>query len=240
MSMTQALSRVGEIRTEIATLQELGSPTAGSTVGSTAGTAAGTTARAADFASVLQTATGASAGTGSAPGGLAQTLTSLLPALSGTSSGTSTTAAGAANGAVDGAAAAGPTSRPEAARSASAGSGTGDAVVETAKEYLGTPYVWGGESLAEGGLDCSGLVYLSYSQHGVKLPRVARDMMREGTEIPSLAEARPGDLIIQRGGRHVGLYLGDGQMIHSPRPGKTVEIASITDDRVTTIRRVVG
>ncbi|MFC7879044.1 C40 family peptidase [Isoptericola sp. NPDC057391] len=236
MSMTQALSRVGEIRTQIATLQELGAPSATSTTGASTGattgssTGASTTARAADFATALQTAAGA--GPTSAPGGLAQTLTSLLPALSGASSGT-TTAGGA------GTAAAGAAPRAEAPRPAGTPSGTGDAVVETAKKYLGTPYVWGGESLAEGGLDCSGLVYLSYSQHGVKLPRVARDMMREGTEIPSLAEARPGDLVIQRGGRHVGLYLGDGQMIHSPQPGRTVEIASITDDRVTTIRRVV-
>lgn len=234
MSMTQALSRVGEIRTEIASLQEIGAPAA--TAGSRASTGADATARAADFASALQTA----AGTSASGGGLAQTLTSMLPALSGTSSGTAK--AGATSGtagtaaAAEGAARTAPSSRAQAS---GAGSGTGAAAVETAKKYLGTPYVWGGESLAEGGLDCSGLVYLSYSQHGVKLPRVARDMMREGTQVPSLAEARPGDLIIQRGGRHVGMYLGDGQMIHSPRPGKTVEIASITDDRVTTIRRVV-
>ncbi|MBE9928337.1 C40 family peptidase, partial [Cellulosimicrobium cellulans] len=116
----------------------------------------------------------------------------------------------------------------------------GRSVVETARQYLGVPYVWGGESLGEGGLDCSGLVQLVYSAHGVDLPRVARDQMRQGTEVGSLAEARPGDLVVQRGGKHIGIYLGDGQMIHAPKPGRTVEITGVTDASVTTVRRVIG
>lgn len=117
--------------------------------------------------------------------------------------------------------------------------GTGAALVESAKKYLGVPYVWGGESLAEGGLDCSGLVQLTFAQHGVTLPRTAREQMREGTEVPSLDQARPGDLIVTRGGAHIGIYVGDGQMIHSPRPGRTVEIRPLQAGEITTIRRVV-
>jgi len=120
-----------------------------------------------------------------------------------------------------------------------AGGGRGEQVVQTAKRYLGVPYVWGGESLAEGGLDCSGLVQLTFAQHGVTLPRTAREQMREGTEVPSLDQARPGDLIVTRGGAHIGIYVGDGQMIHSPRPGRTVEIRPLQAGEITTIRRVV-
>ncbi|MFH6690820.1 C40 family peptidase, partial [Cellulosimicrobium funkei] len=134
------------------------------------------------------------------------------------------------------AAPAGPATAPDGATDGAAGR----SVVETARQYLGVPYVWGGESLGEGGLDCSGLVQLVYSAHGVDLPRVARDQMRQGTEVGSLAEARPGDLVVQRGGKHIGIYVGDGQMIHAPKPGRTVEITDVTDASVTTIRRVIG
>ncbi|WP_402372956.1 C40 family peptidase [Isoptericola rhizosphaerae] len=222
--MTDALTRVGEIRTQIATLQDVA---AGRTTATTsAATSATTQQNATQFASALAAATGTDVTriAGQLSGATAAGTTGTQP-LGGLLAGApTTTGSGSA------------TSTPA---STDAGAAKGRAIVETAKEYLGTPYVWGGESLAEGGLDCSGLVHLSYSRHGIDLPRVARDQMGEGTTVRSLAEARAGDLIIQRGGKHVGIYLGDGQMIHSPRPGKTVEIASITDDRVTTIRRIV-
>ncbi|MCA5895130.1 C40 family peptidase [Isoptericola sp. NEAU-Y5] len=223
--MTEALTRVGEIRTQIATLQDVAAGRTTATAGTATATSAATQQNATQFASALAAATGTDLTnlTAQLPGTPAPGVTTTQP-LGGVVGAATTTGTGTA------------TSAPA---STDAGAAKGQQIVETAKEYLGTPYVWGGESLAEGGLDCSGLVHLTYSRHGIDLPRVARDQMREGTTIGSLAEARAGDLIIQRGGKHVGIYLGDGQMIHSPRPGKTVEIASITDDRVTTIRRIL-
>ncbi|GAA3227535.1 C40 family peptidase [Oerskovia jenensis] len=241
MSMTQALTRVGEIRTEIATLQEPAAARGASSSG-TAGTAAGAgAASATDFASVL-----AAVGAGDAKGS-SDLFGSLMSSLSGTGTGTGSGSLDLAGlfsslSATGSATAVGAGAAPSAgiAATGTTPSGSAGAILETAKQYLGVPYVWGGESLAEGGLDCSGLVQLVFGAHGIDLPRVARDQMRQGTEVASLAQAQPGDLIVQRGGKHIGIYLGDGQMIHSPKPGQTVEITSVTDASVTTIRRVLG
>lgn len=117
---------------------------------------------------------------------------------------------------------------------------TGQDLVESAKKYLGTPYVWGGESLAEGGLDCSGLVLRSLADLGITsgVPRVARDQATLGQEVPSLDQALPGDLIVLNGGKHIGIYVGDGQMIDAPKPGKSVTIRDVYAEP-TTIRRVL-
>ncbi|MFF2621674.1 C40 family peptidase [Oerskovia jenensis] len=241
MSMTQALTRVGEIRTEIATLQE---PAAARAASGSAGTAAGAgAASATDFASVL-----AAVGAGDAKGS-SDLFGSLMSSLSGAGTGTGTGSGSldlaglfSSLSATGSATAVGAGTAPSAgvAATGTTPSGSAGAILETAKQYLGVPYVWGGESLAEGGLDCSGLVQLVFGAHGIDLPRVARDQMRQGAEVASLAQAQPGDLIVQRGGKHIGIYLGDGQMIHSPKPGQTVEITSVTDASVTTIRRVLG
>lgn len=116
---------------------------------------------------------------------------------------------------------------------------TGQDLVESAKRYLGTPYVWGGETLAEGGLDCSGLVQLSLADLGVTgVPRVARDQATIGQEVASLDEALPGDLVVLSGGKHIGIYVGDGKMIDAPKPGKAVTIRDVYAEP-TTIRRVL-
>ncbi|WP_431837553.1 C40 family peptidase [Cellulomonas sp. Y8] len=117
---------------------------------------------------------------------------------------------------------------------------TGQDLVEAAKKYLGTPYVWGGESLAEGGLDCSGLVLRSLADLGITsgVPRVARDQATLGQEVPSLDQALPGDLVVLNGGKHIGIYVGDGQMIDAPKPGKSVTIRDVYAEP-TTIRRVL-
>ncbi|VTR77542.1 C40 family peptidase [Cellulomonas hominis] len=120
------------------------------------------------------------------------------------------------------------------------GSGvTGQDLVASAKKYLGTPYVWGGESLAEGGLDCSGLVQRALADLGVTgVPRVARDQATIGTEVPSLDQALPGDLVVLGGGKHIGIYVGGGQMIDAPKPGKAVTIRDVYAEP-TTIRRIL-
>lgn len=116
---------------------------------------------------------------------------------------------------------------------------TGQDLVESAKKYLGTPYVWGGETLAEGGLDCSGLVQLSLADLGITgVPRVARDQATVGQEIASLDEALPGDLVVLNGGKHIGIYVGDGKMIDAPKPGKAVTIRDVYAEP-STIRRIL-
>ncbi|MDF2848152.1 MAG: NlpC/P60 family protein [Oerskovia sp.] len=247
--MTQALTRVGEIRTEISALQDPTAARGASSTGTTGTTGTGT-ASATDFASVL-----AAVGAGDTKGS-SDLFGSLLSSLTGTSAGTGA-GAGTAAGPLDlaglfssltaGATSAGSATSATPSAAATTGATTGvaasgqaGAILDTARQYLGVPYVWGGESLAEGGLDCSGLVQLVFGAHGVDLPRVAKDQMRQGTEVASLAQAQPGDLIVQRGGKHIGIYLGDGQMIHAPKPGRTVEITPVTDASVTTIRRVLG
>lgn len=116
----------------------------------------------------------------------------------------------------------------------------GSDVVQASKKYLGIPYVWGGNN-PKIGLDCSSFVQHTFRDLGVELPRVARQQAKEGTEVPSLAKARPGDLIVTRGGGHIGIYLGDNKMIHAPRPGETVSIRELfeTDATIMTIRRIV-
>ncbi|MEV7972391.1 C40 family peptidase [Cellulomonas sp. NPDC089187] len=119
------------------------------------------------------------------------------------------------------------------------GTVTGEALVDAATQYQGTPYVWGGESLAEGGLDCSGLVQRALADLGVTdIPRTAREQMTLGEEVPSLDQARPGDLVVFGGGTHIGIYVGDGQMIDAPKRGDHVRVRDVYTEP-TTIRRIL-
>lgn len=107
-----------------------------------------------------------------------------------------------------------------------AGTATGQDVANDAKKYLGVPYVWGGTNPATG-LDCSGLVQRVYKDLGINVPRVASDQMNAGTAVPSLVQAKPGDLLVMNGAQHIGIYLGNNQYIHAPMPGQNVQIADI-------------
>ncbi len=103
----------------------------------------------------------------------------------------------------------------------------GQALVATAKKYLGVPYVWGGTSPR--GFDCSGLMQYVCRQNGISLPRVAASQRNVGRYV-SRANLQPGDLVFfGKGGRitHVGMYVGNGNMIHAPQTGDVVKIASI-------------
>ena len=123
------------------------------------------------------------------------------------------------------------------ATSRSAGTAaTGDARVESARQYLGVPYVWGGESAS--GMDCSGLVQRALADLGVEVPRTARQQMGEGTPVASLDDAVAGDLLVFKGGKHIGIYVGDGRMIHAPVPGKVVSEVDVYETP-TAIRRVL-
>lgn len=107
----------------------------------------------------------------------------------------------------------------------------GEDIVEYLKQYLGQDYVWGGDN-PETGFDCSGLMQWGFKQFGIELPRVTYDQIGEGTPI-SMKGLRPGDLVFfdtaaREGPDHVGIYMGGGKMLHTPRTGKQVEITDMT------------
>lgn len=122
---------------------------------------------------------------------------------------------------------------------------TGEMLVEAAKQYIGTPYVYGG--MSPNGFDCSGFVKYCYSLFGADVNRVAQDQARNGYEVPR-ESMRPGDLLCfvsSVGGSyigHTGIYVGNGYFIHSPRVGYNVEIIPLTygtySQRLTHIRRI--
>ncbi|SFN34338.1 C40 family peptidase [Proteiniclasticum ruminis] len=101
------------------------------------------------------------------------------------------------------------------------------AIVNKAYQYLGVRYVWGGTTPS--GFDCSGFIQYVYRSQGVSLPRTSRAQATSGKYV-SIANAQPGDILYfgQSSVTHVGIYIGNGKMIHSPRPGKSVEIVSIS------------
>jgi cell wall-associated NlpC family hydrolase len=115
-------------------------------------------------------------------------------------------------------------------------------LIAQAKQYTGVAYRWGGESLSEGGLDCSGLVLRTLTDLGVTdvtdVPRTAREQQRLGTKVDSLDAALPGDLLVFDGGTHIGIYLGDNTMIDAPKPGGTVGVHKVYEEP-TNIRRIL-
>jgi cell wall-associated NlpC family hydrolase len=98
----------------------------------------------------------------------------------------------------------------------------GNAVLEVAARYVGTPYVSGGTT--PDGFDCSGFVSYVYAQLGISLPRTSSAIKAAGTVV-SAADAQPGDLIWSPG--HISIYAGGSQQIDAPRPGKSVQFRSI-------------
>lgn len=98
-----------------------------------------------------------------------------------------------------------------------------DAVLAFARQQIGDPYRRG--AAGPGAWDCSGLTMKAYARAGVSLPHKAA---RQGSMGRSVARgaARPGDLVVW-GTYHVGIYVGDGKVLHSPRPGKAVQVARI-------------
>jgi hypothetical protein len=123
----------------------------------------------------------------------------------------------------------------------SAGTASESAVVAEAQKYLGVPYLWGGTDPSKG-LDCSGFTQLVYGNLGITLPRVSSQQATAGQPVASLSDARPGDLLFfdhssRPGIDHVGIYIGNGQMIAAPQPGEAVKVQDVGTPAV--IRRVL-
>jgi cell wall-associated NlpC family hydrolase len=94
------------------------------------------------------------------------------------------------------------------------------AAVAAARSAVGRPYVWGANGPT--GFDCSGLMQWSYAQAGVGLPRTSQAQANAGRQVP-LSQAQPGDLVAYRGdASHIGMYMGNGQVVHAPYPGAPV------------------
>ncbi|MFJ4963384.1 putative endopeptidase precursor [Streptomyces sp. ADI96-02] len=105
-------------------------------------------------------------------------------------------------------------------------SGRTASAFDAAKSRVGMPYVWG--AAGPGSFDCSGLTSWAFRQAGVSLPRTSQEQANAGTRINSLSALKPGDLIIMRTDlSHVGFYAGNGQILHSPKPGAQVRYESI-------------
>lgn len=105
----------------------------------------------------------------------------------------------------------------------------GDTAAAAARQQLGQRYVYGGESRAEGGFDCSGLTSYAWKQAGVALPRTSRDQYAQTRRITK-SELRPGDLVFYSSGgavSHVAIYVGNGRIIHAQKSGVPVNEQSV-------------
>lgn len=106
----------------------------------------------------------------------------------------------------------------------------GNAVYDTATDYLGLKYVWGGASLTSGA-DCSGFTQQIYKKFGVSLPHHAADQAKMGTKITSKKNLQAGDLVFfgsKNNITHVGIYGGDGKFIESPHTGASVRVSKLS------------
>ncbi|AXG57102.1 NLP/P60-family protein [Streptomyces lincolnensis] len=108
------------------------------------------------------------------------------------------------------------------------GSGRAMAAFQAAQSQIGKPYVYGATGTAS--YDCSGLTSWAYAQAGVGIPRTSQAQANAGTRIYSESQLKVGDLVIFYGDlHHVGLYAGNGQVLHAPRSGTVVRYESINN-----------
>lgn len=113
---------------------------------------------------------------------------------------------------------------------------TGKTAVQYAKQQLGVPYQWGGETAGKG-FDCSGLLQAAWKNAGVSIPRTTYDQWQTGKPVP-VGQLEPGDAVFFKGSDsktvngqvlpgHVGIYLGGGKIIEAPHTGASVEVSTL-------------
>ncbi len=111
----------------------------------------------------------------------------------------------------------------------------GSDVVSYACQFIGNPYVWGGESLTNGA-DCSGFIKSVYANFGISLPHSSVALQRAGSEV-SYENAQPGDIVCYAG--HVAIYMGGGQIVHASSPSTGIKTGSATYRSIISVRRVL-
>lgn len=130
---------------------------------------------------------------------------------------------------------AGSGSGSSAGQSAQTASSNGQAVVDYARQFLGNPYVYGGNSLTNG-TDCSGFVKGVYAAFGINLPRTSAEQRSVGYAV-SLSEIQPGDIVCYSG--HVGIYAGNNTLIHASNEKTGITLTSpVTYRSVLAVRRI--
>ena len=118
----------------------------------------------------------------------------------------------------------------------SAGSSLGQQIAAYGCQFIGNPYVYGGTSLTNG-TDCSGFTQAVYAHFGISIPRDSTSQRFAGREV-SYAEAQPGDIICYAG--HVGLYIGNGQIVHASTEKTGIKISNATYRTILSVRRIIN
>lgn len=145
--------------------------------------------------------------------------------LSNSESGTSNTSESSSN-----------SSQEQNVNTSSSGSAKGQQIANFACQYVGYPYKAGGTSLTEGA-DCSGFVWAVYKSYGYSLPRSSYAQAGAGTAV-SYSDAQPGDIIYYGG--HVGIYIGNGRIVHASTERTGIKTESATYRSIITVRRIVS
>ena len=118
-----------------------------------------------------------------------------------------------------------PAASVSAAAPAAAPNGAAQKAVDTALAQVGDPYSWG--ATGPNAFDCSGLTSFSYKAAGISIPRTSKAQSTFGTPV-SKANLQPGDLVFFYSPvSHVGMYIGNGQMVHAPSSGSTVKVVKV-------------